>query len=98
MNNNQPVAEILCWRLGTRLCRLFPCLYAPFVRLYIVDQTGVQCYETVKQCRRQMTVANSPVQLFIFGIFEHKWGTQKHIDDLKKNTHGAYQYKRKLNL
>ena len=24
--------------------RLFPCLYAPFVRLYcIVDQTGVQC-------------------------------------------------------
>ena len=53
--------------------------------------------ETVKQCRRQMTVANSPVQLFIFGIFEHKWGTRKHIDDLK-NTHGAYQYKRKLNL
>ena len=40
--------------------------------------------ETVKQCRRQMTVANSPVQLFIFGIFEHKWGTRKHIDDLKK--------------
>ena len=39
--------------------------------------------ETVKQCRRQMTVANSPVQLFIFGIFEHKWGTRKHIDDLK---------------
>ena len=31
-----------------------------------------------------MTVANSPVQLFIFGIFEHKWGTRKHIDDLKK--------------
>ena len=26
------------------LRRLFPCLYAPFVRLYIVDQTGVQCY------------------------------------------------------
>ena len=23
-------------------------------------------------------------QLFIFGIFEHKWGTRKHIDDLKK--------------
>ena len=23
-------------------------------------------------------------QLFIFGIFEHKWGTLKHIDDLKK--------------
>ena len=23
-------------------------------------------------------------QLYIFGIFEHKWGTQKHIDDLKK--------------
>ena len=40
--------------------------------------------ETVKQCRRQMTMANSPVQLFIFGIFEHKWGTRKHIDDLKK--------------
>ena len=40
--------------------------------------------ETVKQCRRQMTVANSPVQLFTFGIFEHKWGTRKHIDDLKK--------------
>ena len=40
--------------------------------------------ETVKQCRRQMTVANYPVQLFIFGIFEHKWGTRKHIDDLKK--------------
>ena len=36
-------------------------------------------------------------QLYIFGIFEHKWGTQKHIDD-QKNTHGAYQYKRKLNL
>ena len=31
-----------------------------------------------------MTVANSPVQLFIFGIFEHKWGTRKHIGDLKK--------------
>ena len=31
-----------------------------------------------------MTVANSPAQLFIFGIFEHKWGTRKHIDDLKK--------------
>ena len=29
-------------------------------------------------------MANSPVQLFIFGIFEHKWGTRKHIDDLKK--------------
>ena len=40
--------------------------------------------ETVKQCRHQMTVANSPVQLFIFGIFEHKWGTRKHIGDLKK--------------
>ena len=37
--------------------------------------------ETVKECRRQMTMANSPVQLF---IFEHKWGTRKHIDDLKK--------------
>ena len=23
-------------------------------------------------------------QLFIFGIFEHNWGTLKHIDDLKK--------------
>ena len=23
-------------------------------------------------------------QLYIFGIFEHKWGTRKHIDDLKK--------------
>ena len=23
-------------------------------------------------------------QLFIFGIFEHEWGTRKHIDDLKK--------------
>ena len=23
-------------------------------------------------------------QLFNFGIFEHKWGTRKHIDDLKK--------------
>ena len=31
-----------------------------------------------------MTVANSPIQLFIFGIFEHKWGTRKHIDDLNK--------------
>ena len=31
-----------------------------------------------------MTVANSPVQLFIFGIFEHKWATRKHIGDLKK--------------
>ena len=31
-----------------------------------------------------MTVANSPVQLFIFDIFEHKWGTRKHIGDLKK--------------
>ena len=40
--------------------------------------------ETVKQCRRQMTMTNYPVQLFIFGIFEHKWGTRKHIDDLKK--------------
>ena len=30
-------------------------------------------------------------QSYIFGIFEHKWGTRKHIDDLKKNTHGAYQ-------
>ena len=40
--------------------------------------------ETVKQCRRQMTMANYPAQLFIFGIFEHKWGTRKHIDDLKK--------------
>ena len=29
--------------------RLFPCLYAPFVRLYtcIVDHTGVQCYGRV---------------------------------------------------
>ena len=23
-------------------------------------------------------------QLYIFGIFEHKWGTRKHLDDLKK--------------
>ena len=23
-------------------------------------------------------------QWYIFGIFEHKWGTRKHIDDLKK--------------
>ena len=23
-------------------------------------------------------------QLYIFGIFKHKWGTRKHIDDLKK--------------
>ena len=25
-------------------------------------------------------------QWYIFGIFEHKWGTRKHIDDLKKYT------------
>ena len=40
--------------------------------------------ETVKQCRRQMTVANSPVQLFIFGIFEHKWGTRNTLTTSKK--------------
>ena len=37
-------------------------------------------------------------QLYILGIFEHKRGTWKHINDRKKNTYGAYQYKRKLNL
>ena len=25
-------------------------------------------------------------QLYIFSVFEHKWGTRKHIDDLKKQT------------
>ena len=36
-------------------------------------------------------------QWYIFGIFEHNWGKRKHVDDLKQ-THGAFKYKRKLNL
>ena len=41
----QPAPRAALLRAPLFLLRLFPCLYAPFVRLYsIVDQTGVQCY------------------------------------------------------
>ena len=50
------------WSSTRSFLRLFPCLYAPFVRLYIciVDQTGIHCYSFLWSRWRGKNVLGAP--------------------------------------